>query len=39
LYLYVKKSPSPDVRNFMDYVVSTKGEAIIAQHHLTLRQQ
>jgi phosphate transport system substrate-binding protein len=38
LYLYVNKSPSPDVRDFLDFVASAAGQAIVARHHVPLRQ-
>jgi len=38
LYLYVNDPPSPAVRDFLDSALSTAGQAIIAQHHVALRQ-
>ena len=36
LYLYVKISPSAEVRSFLDFVRSPAGQAIVARHHAAL---
>jgi phosphate transport system substrate-binding protein len=36
LYLYVKTSPSADVRGFLDFVLSPAGQEIVAGHHAAL---
>jgi phosphate transport system substrate-binding protein len=36
LYLYVKTSPSGAVRNFLNFVRSPAGQAIVARHHAAL---
>jgi phosphate transport system substrate-binding protein len=38
LYLYVNESPAPDVRDFLNFVLSPAGQAIVAQHHVVLRE-
>jgi phosphate transport system substrate-binding protein len=37
LYLYVQSSPSGDVRDFLDFVLSPAGQAIVARHHAALK--
>jgi phosphate transport system substrate-binding protein len=38
LYLYVNDPPSPAVRDFLDFALSTAGQAIITRHHVAIRQ-
>jgi phosphate transport system substrate-binding protein len=37
LYLYVDPSPAGDVRDFLDFVLSPAGQAIVARHHAALQ--
>ncbi len=37
LYLFTPDRASPQVRAFMDYVLSPAGQAIVARHHVPLR--
>ena len=38
LYVYVNDPPSPAVRDFLDFVLSPTGQAIIARHHVALQK-
>jgi phosphate transport system substrate-binding protein len=37
-YLYVRETSGPYVRNFLDFVASAQGQAIVARHHVALRR-
>jgi len=38
LYLYLHSSPSPASRDFLDFVLSPAGQAVVGRHHVPLRQ-
>jgi phosphate transport system substrate-binding protein len=38
IYLYVNKPPSQAVRDFLDFVLSPAGQAVVGRHHVPLRQ-
>ena len=37
IYFYVNISPSPAVRDFLDFVLSPAGQAVVGRHHVPLR--
>ncbi len=37
LYLVTSSPPAPEVRQFLDFINSSRGQAIIARHHVPLR--
>lgn len=37
LYLYSRATPDPEVRRFLDFVVSAEGQRIIGRYHVALR--